>query len=66
MERLKNKVRKNGFTINETARKIGMDPATFYRKMPGGGERFKVGEVQRMYREGILTRNEVIEIFLPE
>lgn len=66
MYMLRKAIKANGYTIECAARKTGINPATFYRKVASDGDGFKVCEVKRMIREGIISRADAIEIFLPQ
>ena len=66
MQKLKDVAKEKGLNFERVAAKIGIDRATFYRKVNAHGERFTIGEVHRMVEEATLTRDEAIAIFLPQ
>lgn len=45
------------------AESIGMNRATFYRKMKSGGKNFTIGEIQKMVKTIPLTNEEAMSIF---
>ena len=66
MQRLREVAKDKGLNIEGLAAKIGIDRATFYRKLNADGEKFTIGEVHRMVEESTMSREEAISIFLPE
>lgn len=66
MQRLREVAKERGLNFENLAAKIGIDRATFYRKVNAEGEKFTIGEVHRMVEESTMTREEAISIFLPE
>ena len=64
MARLKQKVSELGFTGEEIAAAIGIDPSTYYRKIGAAGENFTVAQVKKMVLVLHLNRTEANEIFL--
>lgn len=59
--RLKAKIVERGTNIEEVSKKIGIDKATFYRKM--GNNSFLVKEVDAITKELSLTKEEATSIF---
>lgn len=47
-KQLKEALKSNGVTIEKAANAIGINPATFYRRINHGGERFTVSEVGKL------------------
>lgn len=66
MKKLKEVIKKKNLSVEFVAEKIGIDRATFYRKVNSNGEKFTVGEVNKMAEEIGMTSTEVVSIFLPE
>lgn len=64
VSRLKQKVSEHGFTGEEIAAAVGIDPSTYYRKMSAAGESFTVAQVKKMAAVLHFTRTEANEIFL--
>ena len=51
---------------DELSRRIGMDRATFYRRLSVDGQTFSIKEADAISRELDLTKNEVNEIFFSQ
>lgn len=66
LNKLRGKIVENGLNIAELSRKIGMDKATFYRKLNENGETFSVREVNAMVKELNINRNEALDIFFSQ
>lgn len=62
--KFKGALAERGVTQECVAHIIGVNPSTFYRKLASGGEKFTVGEIQRMVKKIPLTEEEAINIFL--
>lgn len=62
--KFKGALAERGVTQEFVAHIIGVNPSTFYRKLASGGEKFTVGEIQRMMKKIPLTEEEAINIFL--
>lgn len=60
-KKLKDKILENRLTVVEVAKKLGIDPATFYRKMKKNS--FKICEVDAMVDALSLTRDDANDIF---
>ncbi len=63
VQRLKEKIVEKSNTQECVARAMGIDRATFYRKMKNGGNGFTVGDIHKMIRCIPLTKEEAIDIF---
>lgn len=63
---LKGKIRCAGMSVNDVAAQIGMNPATFYRKIAADGEKFTVGEVVEISQVLDLSIDDVNSIFFKE
>jgi DNA-binding XRE family transcriptional regulator len=64
--KLKGKIIERNTTQESVADAIGIDRATFYRKMKQNGLTFSIGEIHRIVKAIPLTNGEAIEIFLGE
>ena len=53
-----------GTNVDELSEKIGMDRATFYRRLSADGQTFLIKEADAISKELGMTREEVNEIFL--
>lgn len=60
---LKKKINEKSMSVDQVAKEIGIDRATFYRKMKSGGVKFTVAEVQRIIDVLHLSEEEAIMIF---
>lgn len=63
INKLKGKIIECGLNVTELASKIGMDKATFYRKMGAGGKTFTIQEADLISQALGLTYEEVNSIF---
>lgn len=63
VDRLKEKITEHNISQENVAKKIGINRATFYRKMKNGGEGFTVGEIHKLVDTIPLTKEEAIDIF---
>lgn len=66
LNKLRGKIVENGLNIAYLSKRIGIDKATFYRKLNGNGENFTVREVNSMVRELNMKRDEAMDIFFDE
>lgn len=66
VNKLKGKIVERGMSIIELASKIGIDKATFYRKLNSNGETFLIKEVDAIAKELNLTYEEVQLIFFSQ
>lgn len=48
IEHLKSAMRSRGVTVEQAAEHIGVNPATFYRRISRDGEKFTVSEVGKL------------------
>lgn len=55
-----------GLTGDAVARELGVNPATYYRKMAKGGGKFTIDQVQKLASVLQLTREEAAAIFLAD
>jgi len=62
---LNEEITKRGLTISGLADSIGINKSTFYRKLKSGGSNFLLWEIESIAKELGLTKQVVIEIFLP-
>lgn len=60
--KLRGKMVEQCYNVETLAAKIGVDKATLYRKL-GNGEKFTVGEAQKISAFLDLTKEEVHDIF---
>lgn len=63
---LKGKIVENGLNISELATKIGIDKATFYRKLNTYGENFTIKEADLIASNLSLSKDEVNAIFFSQ
>ncbi len=66
VNRLKAKIVEMDTSVEEVSKKIGIDKATFYRKMAQGGGSFTVREVDTIAKELHMTKDEVNSIFFSQ
>lgn len=55
-----------GLTGDAVSKAIGVSPATYYRKMSYGGNKFTVEQVQKLIDVLQLTKEEAMAIFFAE
>lgn len=65
VRKLKGKMVECGYNVGTISEKIGMNRATFFRKIKAGGS-FKVGEMHALCDALSLTNEEAVSIFLPK
>lgn len=53
-----------GLTGEAVAKQLGINPATYYRKMSGGGEKFTIEQAQALAQILQMTNDEAASIFL--
>ncbi|MHC1718573.1 MAG: XRE family transcriptional regulator [Acidaminococcaceae bacterium] len=63
VDKLKGKIIEKKFNIETLAQKVGINKATFYRRLDAGGEDFTVKEIYLIATELKLSRMEVNNIF---
>lgn len=63
VNKLKGKIVELGLSIPELARILGIDKATFYRKINTGGCKITIGEAELIAKTLKLTPDELNEIF---
>lgn len=63
IERLKTELRKKNVTIESASSYIGVDPATFYRRVARRGENFTVAEVEKLAELLVLDNSSIQAIF---
>lgn len=63
VDKLRGKIVENRMSISELSDKIGIDKATFYRKINDNGDSFSVKEVDAIVRELQLSSEEAMSIF---
>jgi DNA-binding XRE family transcriptional regulator len=63
VDKLKGKIVEKGLNIETLAQKVGINKATFYRRLDTGGEDFSVKEIYLIATELKLSRLEVNTIF---
>ena len=63
VNKLKAKMVELGTNVDELSEKIGMDRATFYRRLSADGQTFLIKEADAISKELGMTREEVNEIF---
>lgn len=62
--KLKGKIVEKGKNISDLAEAVGVNRATFYRKMAAQGETFTIGEAKRIVAALEISKDEANEIFL--
>nr|DAL69332.1 MAG TPA: Regulatory protein [Caudoviricetes sp.] len=63
VSKLKGKIVESGYSIAELSYKIGIDKATFYRKLNSNGENFSVREANAIVKELKMNGEEAVSIF---
>ena len=63
---LKKKMREAGRTPDQAASAMGMNTATYYRKLKSDGVKFTVDEMQKMIQFLNLTEEDASRIFFAE
>lgn len=66
VNKLKAKMVELGTNVDELSEKVGMDRATFYRRLSTNGQTFLIKEADAIIRELNLTRDETNEIFFSQ
>ena len=66
INKLKGKIVECGLSISELSTLIGVDKATFYRKINSEGKNFTIGEVDLIAKELKLNCDEVNSIFFSQ
>ena len=66
VNRLKGKLVELGMNVETAANLIGMDKATFYRRLASNGETFTIGEADAISKILNLTKSEVNDIFFAQ
>lgn len=66
INKLKGKMVELELNADELSEKIGMDRATFYRRLSANGQTFSIKEADAISKVLGLTRNEVNEIFFSQ
>ena len=66
INKLKGKIVECGLSISELSTLIGVDKATFYRKINSEGKNFTIGEVDLIEKELKLNCDEVNSIFFSQ
>ena len=66
VNKLKGKLVENGLNVEAVSNKIGMDKATFYRRLADNGESFTIGEADAISKVLNLTKDEVNNIFFAQ
>ncbi len=63
VNKLRGVLAERGLSVVSISHKIGIDKATFYRKLNGKGEMFTIREADLIVKELALTKDEAIAIF---
>ena len=66
INKLKGKMVELGINAEELSAKIGIDKATFYRRLSSDGETFSIKEADDIARELKLTKDELNSIFFAQ
>ena len=62
-EELAKKIKQSSLSNKQLAKQVGIDEATFYRKMKKDGETFTIAEAKKIIKELHLTPTEACDIF---
>ena len=65
-ELLRQKMKEKSIGPDEVSKMMGIDRATFYRKLKAGGIKFTLAEIQRMIAALGLSDSEAVQIFFTE
>jgi len=63
IRKLKGKIAERGFSIPELSEIIGINKATFYRKINAGGSKITIGEAELIAKALALDSDELNTIF---
>jgi len=66
VDKLKGKLVECRLTVEDAARAIGMDKATLYRRLNGGGCTFTIAEADKLASVLNLTADELNKIFFAQ
>ena len=66
VNKLRGKIVENGLTIDEVADKMGINRATFYRKLNSGGKNFLIRDVDALVKILLLKSDEATAIFFAQ
>ena len=66
VNKLKAKMVENGINVDEISDMIGVDRATFYRRLANNGETFSIKEADMIINVLNLTKDEVNSIFFSQ
>lgn len=66
MKKLKLKLKEKGLSVEDVSKTMGINRATFYRKIKNDGETFTVGDIDKLSRILGLQVNEINEIFFAQ
>ncbi len=63
VDKLRGVLAEKRLSVASISEKIGVDKATFYRKLNGNGDNFTIREADAISRELNLNKNEAVSIF---
>ena len=66
INKLRGKIVEHGTNVSDLALKIGIDRATFYRKLNSDGENFTIKEADMIVKELNLSCKEATSIFFSQ
>lgn len=66
LQLLREKIKAANIQPEQLAERIGMNRATYYRKMKAGGIKFTIGEIQALMQTLELSREEAAIIFFAD
>ena len=66
VDKLRGKIVERRLNVSLLADKIGIDRATFYRKMNTAGETFTIREADAITKELLLSKEEAVAIFFSQ
>lgn len=66
MKKLKLKLKEKGLSVEDVSKTMGINRATFYRKIKNDGETFTVGDIDKLSRILGLQVDEINEIFFAQ
>ena len=66
MKKLKLKLKEKGLSVEDVSKTMGINRATFYRKIKNDGETFTVGDIDKLSRILGLQVDEINEIYFAQ
>ncbi len=66
VDKLRGMLAEKRLSVSSISEKIGVDRATFYRKLNGKGDNFTIKEADAISRELDLNKDEAVSIFFSQ